>query len=157
MKKKRLDLPSYTYFISCVDTSVSESIVDLVKNDFTGDSPPHTILGTTTIPNSDAKVPSAVRKIINNEDLSVLTETIKKSDVIIYDLNSSSHNEIEYAIKLLKMTEYEGDKVFILISNVLAWSNTPLKEKKEDEDEDEEDLPEDDDEGEAEEEEEEEE
>lgn len=45
MKKKRLDLPSYTYFISCADTSVSESIIELVRNDFTGDSPPHTILG----------------------------------------------------------------------------------------------------------------
>lgn len=60
-----------------------------------------------------------------------MAKVILDSDVIIYDLNTCDLEEAEYAIKTLKMGEYTDDKILICISNVMTWSNTPPKEKKE--------------------------
>jgi adenylate kinase len=53
-----------------------------------------------------------------------------KSDVIIFDLDSADHDEVEFAIKTLKtaeITNQSQSKTLILISSLMTWSNTPEK------------------------------
>jgi len=47
--KKVKEIPTYKYFVSSVDTQLGHSICELIRNDFTGDKPPHTILGLQRI------------------------------------------------------------------------------------------------------------
>ena len=51
------------------------------------------------------------------------------SDVIIFDLLNSSTDEVSNALQVLKIQEYETEKVLILISSVITWVNTPPKKK----------------------------
>jgi len=136
-KKKKIEIPQLKYFIGCVDTHLGQAIVEQVRNDQTNTENPHIILGTKA-PQGSGNVSNAVRKVINNADVNVLTKTILDSDVIIYDLNTAKLDEVEYAIKTLKMSNYESEKYLILVSSVMAWASTPPKEKKEDEEEEEE-------------------
>jgi hypothetical protein len=52
------------------------------------------------------------------------------SSIIIYDIESSSPNEIEFALKALRLSDAKEEKTFILISNVLTWSANAPKEFK---------------------------
>lgn len=56
------------------------------------------------------------------------------SNIIIYDIENSSPNEIEFALKALRLSDSKEEKTFILISNVLSWSANAPKEFKPEED-----------------------
>jgi len=54
-----------------------------------------------------------------------------KKDVFIYSLDDSDLNEIEYIIRGLKYhAKDKEEKVLILISNIMTWGRTPIKEVK---------------------------
>lgn len=63
--------------------------------------------------------------------MNFLAKVLLDSDVVIFDLNTCDLEEAEFAIKTLKMGEYSDEKILICVSNVMTWSNTPPKEKKE--------------------------
>lgn len=51
------------------------------------------------------------------------------SDVAIFDLLTSSFDEVNNAIHVLKTQDYAEEKVLILISSVITWVNTPPSRK----------------------------
>lgn len=52
------------------------------------------------------------------------------SDAVIFDVQNTAIDEIEFALKILKYGEYQQQKTFVLLSSPLSWSNTPIKERK---------------------------
>ena len=52
---------------------------------------------------------------------------ILDSDIIIYDIEESSQDEIEFASKVLKFSNFEDEKIFILISTCQTWARTPQR------------------------------
>lgn len=54
--------------------------------------------------------------------------------MVIYDLMTSSFEEVDHVIKTFKTTNYEDNKTLILLSSVMSWANTPPKVKKVNED-----------------------
>ncbi len=49
--------------------------------------------------NSKSKIPEGVDEIIDNSKIKVLTDTLLKSDVIIYDVATCIPKEVQFAIK----------------------------------------------------------
>jgi hypothetical protein len=41
--------------------------------------------------------------------------------LIVYDLHSGNHNDVEIALEALKKHKFEEEKVLILISSLMAW------------------------------------
>lgn len=64
-----------------------------------------------------------------------MKDVLLDSDVIIYDLQTSSFKDVEFAIKTLKINSGDSQKILILISSVLAWALTPPRERKEEDEE----------------------
>ena len=60
-----------------------------------------------------------------------MSQLILDSDVVIYDLEHCDLEEVELAIKTLKMRELKEQKVLILISSVMVWQGSSKKLKVE--------------------------
>jgi hypothetical protein len=60
-------------------------------------------------------------------------QEIFDNDIIIYNLNDSNLDEVEYVIRGLKALKYKTEKILILVSNIMTWANTPLKNYTEEE------------------------
>ena len=60
-------------------------------------------------------------------------QEIFNNDIIIFNLNEANLDEVEYVIRGLDIKKYESQKMLILISNIMTWANTPLKEYNEEE------------------------
>ena len=86
-------------------------------------------------------MPSGVSKIVTKEKTWAFRSTILDSDVVIYDLNTADYDEVDHVIKTFKTSEYEEEKILVLISSVMTWVNTPAWLKKPDDEENEEELP----------------
>ena len=56
------------------------------------------------------------------------SQDIFQNDIIIFNLNDSNLDEVEFVIRGLDKIKYEKQKILILISNIMTWANTPLKE-----------------------------
>lgn len=86
-------------------------------------------------------MPSGVTKIVSKEKTRAFRNHILESDVVIYDLMTADYDEVDHVIKTFKTSEYEDEKILILISSVMTWVNTPARTKKPDDEENEEELP----------------
>ena len=53
------------------------------------------------------------------------------NDVLIYNLQDSDYNEIEYIIKGLKTLKHQTEKVLIIVTSIMTWARTPPKIFKE--------------------------
>lgn len=80
-------------------------------------------------------VPNIVKKIVDPQNLVTMKEVLLDCDVVIYDLATSKFEEVEFAIKTLKINSVDKEKILIQISSVLVWALTPLREKKDDDEE----------------------
>lgn len=61
---------------------------------------------------------------------------------MIYDLNTADFDEVDHVIKTFKTSEYDDEKILILISSVMTWVNTPPRVKNPDEEDQEGEEPE---------------
>jgi len=130
MTSKPSKVPQLNYFVSCVNTITGQAIIEEVRNDHLNDINPHIIVGTKSS-KVVGPIPKSVSKIVNNSDPNQLAKTLLESDVIIYDLNSAPLDEVEFAIKVLKMSSYDSEKFLIIISSVMVWSATLQKDRRE--------------------------
>jgi adenylate kinase len=118
------------FYISSLNSFVGHSLVESLRNDHINDDNPHFIVGSKCKGEVN-EIPRGVFRTIDTTKINFLAKVILDSDIIIFDLNTCDLEEAEFAIKTLKMGDYTDDKILICISNVMTWSNTPLKEKKE--------------------------
>lgn len=120
------------FFISNVNSFVSQSLVEELRNDHKGldEVSVHKFIGTKSS-DENAEVPSGVSEVIENVGKSrSFRNHIFESDIIIYDLMNSEYDEVDNVIKTLT-GDYDEEKTLILISSVMTWVNTPPKVKKE--------------------------
>lgn len=57
-------------------------------------------------------------------------KAIEECEVYIYNLDQTEISDIEFGIETMQKP-FEDNKVFILVSDIMAWSNSPRKIKKE--------------------------
>ena len=60
-------------------------------------------------------------------------QEVFENDIIILNLNDCNLEEAEYIIRGLKTLKYNNQKLLIIISNIMTWANTPLKNFTEEE------------------------
>ena len=89
----------------------------------------HLFVGTKDN-NENSPPPEGIEAVVEWDESRIFRKYVLDSDVVIYDLMSSSFEEADHVIKALKTSEYSQDKVLILISSVMSWANTPPKVKK---------------------------
>ena len=54
-------------------------------------------------------------------------QEVFQNDIFIFNLDDSNLSEVEFMIHGLQAIKYENKKILILISNIMTWSNTPIK------------------------------
>ena len=124
-------MPGLKFFVNNINSYVGKSLYSELRNDSTIKDPieRHLFVGTKT----DAEqtpVPDGIESIVDYDASRTFRKYILDSDVVIYDLMSSTFEEADHVIKSLKTSEYSEEKVLILISSVMSWANTPPKVKK---------------------------
>lgn len=77
-------------------------------------------------------MPSGVTGLVAKEKTRAFRKVILDSDVVIYDLNTADFDEVDHVIKTFKTSDYEDEKILILISSVMTWVNTPARIKNPD-------------------------
>lgn len=55
---------------------------------------------------------------------------LEECNVYIYDLHFGDFSDVEYGAGIFNNATLEDQKVFILISDVMVWGQTPRKEKE---------------------------
>lgn len=106
-----------------IEAMRTESIQDprIIKNEFMG-----------TLNKSKMKLPYLFQpKEIKIDHNYHYEHEIFTNDVLIYDLQDSDYNEIEYIIKGLKTVKHQTEKILIIITSIMTWARTPPKFKKE--------------------------
>lgn len=124
-------VPGLKFFISNINSYVGQSLFSQLRNDDRIKDPieRHLFVGTKTSAES-APVPTGVEAVVEGDLTRAFRRHILDSDVVIYDLMSASFEEVDHVIKTFKTSEYNDEKVLILISSVMSWANTPPKVKK---------------------------
>ena len=122
-------------FVNNVNTKVGHSILEKIGYPYEKNEDDYNTILATKCAGSDLCVPEIVKKIVDPTDLRVMKEVLQDSDVIIYDLQNSKFEDVEFAIKTLKINTGEKQKILILISSVLVWAQTPPRERKDEEEE----------------------
>ena len=88
----------------------------------------HKFYGTLS-ESENAPTPSGVFKVIPKNKKKSIYSHILSSDVVIFDLNLGSADDIESIVKLIK-EESDGlhkEIQFILVSSVMSWAGTQPK------------------------------
>jgi len=76
-----------------------------------------------------------VKKIIENNKTKLIHKTIKESDIVVIDINTTSKSEAEVILNLLK-DNFNVNTTIIILSNLMTWYNTPkMKDVEENQEE----------------------
>eukprot|EP01017_Pseudomicrothorax_dubius_P008468 TRINITY_DN12791_c0_g1_i1.p1 TRINITY_DN12791_c0_g1~~TRINITY_DN12791_c0_g1_i1.p1 ORF type:complete len:709 (-),score=197.98 TRINITY_DN12791_c0_g1_i1:91-2217(-) len=127
-----MDYKQLRIYIDSANSYTGCCLVEALRNDHVNDINPHLIIGSVASAYTTADTPRGLKRVIDNNKPNVLTRVLLDSDVIIYDLTSSRLDEVDYAIRTLKIADFSETKIFVLISSITVWSGTPPKERKED-------------------------
>lgn len=144
-------VPGLKFFINNINSYVGSTLYNELKNDDVIKDPIERHLFVGTKDNTEKNpVPQGVEAVVDYDESRNFRKYVLDSDVVIYDLMSSTFEEADHVIKALKTSDYSQDKALVLISSVMSWANTPPKVKKvledgeEDQDEPEDEEPQDD-------------
>lgn len=137
-------------FVNDINTFLSQSIVEELRNDhiaYDSDSiSEHKFYGTPSS-SENAPMPQGIHKIIPKTRKKQVYEHILSSDVVIFDLNFGSTDDVDQIAKLIREqpSSVNKDMTFIVLSSVMSWAGSDPKTPKEDDalNTDDEDLSED--------------
>lgn len=124
-------VPGLKFFINNINSYVGQILYEELRNDHSIKDPieKHLFVGTQSGAEK-AEAPEGVEKVIENDLTRSFRKHILESDVVIYDMMATKFEEVDHVIKTFKTSQYEQDKVLILLSSVMSWANTPPKVKK---------------------------
>jgi len=74
---------------------------------------------------SASQAPDTVR-LVSRSDPQVFLKTITSCTGIIFDLHEQDMEEMEYILKVLKLTDFEKPTTVVLISSVTVWGKTKI-------------------------------
>jgi hypothetical protein len=126
--------PGKRIFISQVNSYSGQALFKTLWNRDTCREPElaaHTFVGTVkkdevTYKGNYQEPPENI-EIIEYGRTKEYRDKLLESNIVVYDLLSSSFDEVDYAIKTLKTSELDEPKTLVLISSVMSWYNTPAK------------------------------
>ena len=119
-------------FLNNMNTWFSHFLIEEIRTDHNPKSKiQYSIMGTKE---SSEPLPYLFEpKIITLKTGYDYNHEIFDNDIIIFNLNDANLDEVEYVIRGLDTLKYDSQKILILISNIMTWANTPLKEYSEEE------------------------
>ena len=114
-------------FLNSMNTWFSNFIIEEFRTDHTPNAKLQYSFSTTK--ESSEPLPYLFQpKFIKIKPGYDYNQEIFDNDIIIFNLNDANLDEVEYVIRGLDNIKNESPKIFILISNIMTWANTPLKE-----------------------------
>ena len=82
----------------------------------------------TLDPNEESQQePNGINEVLRREKPQQLKDKMLNSDVLIYDLQNSDLEEVDFVIKHFKTERIEKQVIIIAISSTMVWANTPAK------------------------------
>jgi hypothetical protein len=72
----------------------------------------------------DNEKPNGCAELLPEKSAKQIKDSVLNSDIIIFDYEESSLDEVEFAFKLTKFSEFQDEKVFLFISNCKTWTRT---------------------------------
>ena len=119
-------------FLNAMDSWFSNFIIETFRTDHLPESKFQTEFMGTINDKKINKLPLYFNpNIINFEFNTAYDNCIFSNDVIIYNLNTGCVKELEYIVNGLKSSNFNTEKILIIISNIMTWSKTPDKIKSE--------------------------
>jgi hypothetical protein len=114
-------------FLNYMNSWFSNFLIEELRTDYLPQSKiKYLFMGTKD--NSDRPIPYLFEPKFTSITISYnYNQEIFDNDIIIYNLNDSNLDEVEYVIRGLNTLKYKTEKTLILISNIMTWANTPLK------------------------------
>ena len=120
-------------FLNAMDSWFSNFLIETFRTDHLPESKLQTEFMGTINDKKRSQLPMYFEPKIFNFDYNTSYKSdIFNNDIIIYNLNTGSLKEVDYIIRGLKSTNFDSEKILILISNILTWGKTPDKLKTED-------------------------
>ena len=128
MQKKEVNI-----FLNSMNSWFSNFLIEELRTDYLPKSRiKYSFMGT--LDDSGRPLPYLFEPKITSIELGYnYNQEIFENDIIIFNLNDSNLDEVEFVIRGLKHYKYNDNKIFILISNIMTWANTPLKSYTEEE------------------------
>ena len=120
-------------FLNCMNSWFSNFVIEELRTDYLPQSKiKYSFMGTKD--DSDRPLPYLFEAKFTSITISYnYNQELFDNDIIIYNLNDANFEEVEYVIRGLNTLKYKTEKILILISNIMTWANTPLKNYTEEE------------------------
>jgi adenylate kinase len=116
---------SKKYFINNLDTPFGQALLNELVKEPTED-PVHMCTVRVPVPVK----PSGIKKVLKREKPKLFRKkVIEECEVYVYSLDQTELTDIDFAIETMGKP-FEDNKVFILVSDIMVWSNSPRKVKK---------------------------
>ena len=114
-------------FINNLNSWFSNFLIEEFRTDYLPDAKLQTKITGTLDPNG-GPLPKLFEPELTSIELGYnYSQDIFDNDIFIFNLDDSFLPEVEFIIRGLQNTEYDKEKILILISNVMTWGETPLK------------------------------
>lgn len=109
-----------------MNTYVGQALFHELRNDTKDNDSPNIILGTYIDKDTSEKIPGT-KKMLKRGKPRLMRKKIAECDVIIYDLHYGNPKDIaDFGLEAMKKTTDE-EKIFILITSLLAWDGNGPK------------------------------
>ena len=120
-------------FLNCMNSWFSNFIIEELRTDYLPkEKIQFSFMGTKD--DSDRPFPYLFEPKLTSIEISYSYEQeVFDNDIILFNLNDSNYEEVEYVIRGLNTLKYKTQKILILVSNIMTWANTPLKNFTEEE------------------------
>ena len=126
-KKPGIIYTEQKIFINNLNSWFSNFLIEEFRTDYLPESKIQTRIMGTLDPNG-GPLPKLFEPIITSIELGYdYSQDIFDNDIFIFYLDDSYLPEVEFVIRGLENSEFDKEKILILISNVMTWGETPLK------------------------------
>ena len=115
------------FFINNLNSWFSNFLIEEFRTDYLPDTKTKSIIMGTIDP-SGGPLP----KLFEPKETSIevgynYEQEVFDNDIIIFNLDDSYLPEVDYVIRGLQNIKVETEKIFIIVSNVMTWAETPVK------------------------------
>ena len=122
-------------FVNDANTFLGQAIIEEIRNDhqaFDSDTIAANRIVATLSDRENAKAPAGITKVIPKNKKKAIYSSILTSDVVIFDINFGSTDDVDSIVKFLK-EQHQGiakPMTLIILSSVMSWSGTDPKKPR---------------------------
>jgi hypothetical protein len=120
-------------FLNCMNSWFSNFLIEELRTDYLPKAKTqYYFMGTKD--DSDRPFPYLFEPKLTSIEVGYNYEQeVFENDIIIFNLNDSNLEEVEFVINGLKKRKFTTKKILIIVSNIMTWANTTLKSYTEEE------------------------